>query len=67
MVEAVVDEGTISAGSVREGFQELELELKAGHPARLYRLALPGQKRPKPKRIQALAKFCHLHQAIEIA
>jgi inorganic triphosphatase YgiF len=40
VVEAVLDEGTISAGSVREGFQELELELKAGDPVRLYRLAL---------------------------
>ncbi len=40
VVEAVLDEGTISAGSVREGFQELELELKAGDPVQLYRFAL---------------------------
>jgi inorganic triphosphatase YgiF len=40
VVEAVLDEGTISAGSAQEGFQELELELKAGRPGQLYSFAL---------------------------
>ena len=40
VVEAAVDEGTISAGTTRRKFQELELELKAGRPGQLYRLAL---------------------------
>ena len=40
VVEAAFDEGTISAGTTRRKFQELELELKAGRPGPLYRLAL---------------------------
>ena len=40
VVEAVLGEGTLSAGPVREDIRELELELKAGPPAQLYRLAL---------------------------
>jgi inorganic triphosphatase YgiF len=40
VVEAVLDEGTITTGSVEEIIQELELELKTGQPRQLYRLAL---------------------------
>jgi inorganic triphosphatase YgiF len=40
VVEAAIGEGILSAGSEREPIRELELELKAGHPAQLYRLAL---------------------------
>ena len=40
VVEAAFDEGTISVGTTRRKFQELELELKAGRPGPFYRLAL---------------------------
>ena len=38
--EAALDEGGIAAGEAREPVSELELELKAGAPGPLYRLAL---------------------------
>jgi inorganic triphosphatase YgiF len=40
VVEAAFDEGAIIAGEAREPVRELELELKAGDPAPLFRLAL---------------------------
>jgi inorganic triphosphatase YgiF len=40
VIEAVFDEGMISAGSVQQRFQELELELKVGSPEQLYCLAI---------------------------
>ena len=40
IVEAVVDEGTLSAGAARQRIREMELELKAGQPGLLYSLAL---------------------------
>ena len=39
-IEAAIDEGRIVAGDASETVRELELELKAGDPAPLYRLAL---------------------------
>jgi triphosphatase len=40
VVEAVIGEGTLLAGARHEPVRELELGLKAGRPAQLYRLAL---------------------------
>jgi triphosphatase len=40
VVEAVLDEGIIIAGDRRETVRELELELRKGDPASIYRLAL---------------------------
>jgi triphosphatase len=40
VVEAALDLGSIKAGKAREDIRELELELREGTPASLYRLAL---------------------------
>ncbi len=40
VIEAALDDGTIAAGAASEPVRELELELKQGEPAALYRLAL---------------------------
>ncbi|MEA2737265.1 MAG: hypothetical protein QOH05_572 [Acetobacteraceae bacterium] len=40
VVETALDEGTIIAGDARQPVRELELELKAGDPAPIFRLAL---------------------------
>lgn len=40
VIEAAFDEGIITAGDARQPVRELELELQAGDPAALYRLAL---------------------------
>jgi triphosphatase len=39
-IEAALDTGSIDAGDAREPVHELELELREGAPAALYRLAL---------------------------
>jgi triphosphatase len=40
VVEAALDQGSIVAGEAKEDIRELELELREGTPASLYRLAL---------------------------
>jgi inorganic triphosphatase YgiF len=40
VIEAAFDEGVITAGDARQSVRELELELRAGDPTALYRLAL---------------------------
>ncbi|HEY1412651.1 MAG TPA: CHAD domain-containing protein [Rhodopila sp.] len=40
VIEAAFDEGVIAAGDTRQPVRELELELREGDPAALYRLAL---------------------------
>lgn len=40
VVEAALDQGSIVAGDAKEDIRELELELREGTPASLYRLAL---------------------------
>ena len=39
VIEAALDSGTVSAGQAETKFHELELELKAGEPAALFRFA----------------------------